>query len=63
MHLVAQEIYPDTDNDFSVTPFSGFDPSYDNPKQRAIPKWSQYYDWKGFDNVSVDEKDCFYYKG
>lgn len=63
MHLVGQEIYPDPDNLFSVTLFSGFDLNYDNPKQTAIPKWSQYYEWKDLESVSVDEEGCFYHKG
>lgn len=63
MHLVGQEIFPDPDNIFSVTLFSGFDLNYENPKQTAIPKWSQYYEWKALENVSVDEDGCFYHKG
>ena len=63
MYLVGQEIYPDPDNLFSVTLFSGFDLNYDNPKQTAIPKWSQYYEWKDLESVLVDEKGCFYHKG
>lgn len=63
MHLVGQEIFPDPDNIFSVTLFSGFDLNYENPKQTAMPKWSQYYEWKGLENVSVDEDGCFFHKG